>query len=414
MQTVFAVVGAAYGDEGKGLLTDALAHQGVLQGQTTVVVRFNGGAQAGHTVESPNGVRHVFHHWGAGALAGAATHLGPRFVVHPMLFEQEALALKKIGKDLLISVDPRARVTLPFDIMINQAVEASRGHNRHGSCGVGFGETCERNEHPGFGLTMTDLVVLTDVEMMDFLVNVSQTYVPRRLKALGLPADALDKAKGHGPLLERFIRDCKGFLKSVRVATLSQMKKPERVIFEGAQGLALDEDLGAFPFVTRSKTGLPYVLEMMEEAHMDRLLVTYVTRAYTTRHGAGPLPYESALNIPRFSDPTNQPNLYQGALRFAPLDTESLCCRMSADRARAGAPSIHISWGLMVSCLDQVADEVEFAGGERVAREKLGAALQLRTGAQWALESHGPTRETLDLSHLELEAAKASDWAPVA
>src|SRR5262245_5537631 len=89
-----AVIGAGYGDEGKGVLVDALAST---RSGPTVVVRSNGGAQAGHTVTLPDGRRHVFHHFGAGALAGAATHLSRFFVHHPMLFASEREALIALG-----------------------------------------------------------------------------------------------------------------------------------------------------------------------------------------------------------------------------------------------------------------------------------------------------------------------------
>ena len=129
---VFAVIGSGYGDEGKGLVTDSLS------ASTTRVVRYNGGAQAGHTVCKANGIRHVFHHVGAGTFSGATTHLSKFFVVNPILANQELAELAQLGYNPVITVDLYAPVTTPIDMMINQAVEQQRGNNRHGSCGIGF------------------------------------------------------------------------------------------------------------------------------------------------------------------------------------------------------------------------------------------------------------------------------------
>ena len=91
----YAVIGANFGDEGKGLATDALAADLMSRGLDPVVVRSNGGAQAGHTVET-QGRRHVFHHVGSGAFPGARTHLSRFFVAHPALLQRELQELRPL------------------------------------------------------------------------------------------------------------------------------------------------------------------------------------------------------------------------------------------------------------------------------------------------------------------------------
>ena len=93
--TAKAVIGANYGDEGKGLMTD---YHAAPAGTAGIVVRFNGGAQAGHTVTTPEGARHVFSHFGSGSLVGAATFLSRHVVCHPTLFFKEAAALEAAGR----------------------------------------------------------------------------------------------------------------------------------------------------------------------------------------------------------------------------------------------------------------------------------------------------------------------------
>src|SRR5262249_11060741 len=106
------------------------------------------------------------------------------------------------------------------------------------------------------------------------------------------------------------------------------------VIFEGAQGLALDMDGPNFPHVTRSNTGLTNVIPIAEALGLA-LDVVYVTRTYATKRGAGPLPGELAAPPPEWVDRTNTPHPYQGVLRYAPLDTIALMKRVANDQRLA-------------------------------------------------------------------------------
>lgn len=392
-----AVIGASYGDEGKGLLVDALVAP---FGANAIVARFNGGAQAGHTVMLPNGVRHVFHHWGAGALAGASTYLGPRFVVHPMFWARETQDLAMRGACLGLYVDPRSRITLPCDVMVNQAIEAKRNDGRHGSCGMGFGETCERNLHEGYGLTVGQAASMDDQQLMDHLDQVNRQYVPRRLAALGMDEDILGSWLHADAIKARFIEDLRCFLANATVSGPSILGQFEQVVFEGAQGLALDEELGHFPHVTRSMTGTPYLVELACEARIKELDVWYATRAYTTRHGAGPLPHECGQQlVPRFRDDTNLPNPHQGSLRFAPLDPMAIADRIERDLARAPS-GCELSPGVFVSCLDQV-DEVLLPDGGAWTCQEAPDRLGSIVGAKKAAFSRGPMRTHVQLPGVE-------------
>jgi adenylosuccinate synthase len=207
-----AVIGAAYGDEGKGLMTDSL----VAATNAPVVVRTNGGAQAGHTVTTPDGRRHVFSHIGSGAFAGAATHFSRFFVTHPMFFLAERERVLLIGGNVTVSADPRALVTTPFDILVNQIVEDSRGAARHGSCGMGFGETIERNLRGDVALSVADLAG-SRLGMVSKLERIRRTWVPARLANLGI-AEVPDKFQDilkDDAILRRFLDDCEAFVESV-------------------------------------------------------------------------------------------------------------------------------------------------------------------------------------------------------
>ena len=399
-KSAHAVIGANYGDEGKGLMTD---HHVAPAGAGGIVVRFNGGAQAGHTVTTPDGRRHVFSHFGSGALAGAATFLSRHVVCHPTLFFKEADVLGRAGLAALppVIVDDRAPVSTLYDIFINQVTERHRGAGRHGSCGMGFGETVERNLDPEFALTVADLGRGAGY-LLHRLAAIRDGWVPRRLAALGIPARDADSAGrlAGDAALQRCAHDALQFRRAIRHGRPDVLAQFRQAVFEGAQGLLLDQDRGAFPFVTRSHTGVRNALDVAAEAGIERLDVTYVTRAYLTRHGAGPL----AGELPRkpyagIEDRTNVPNEFQGLLRFAHLDLDLLARTIHTDFADAlGRPGIAATLNVAVTCLDQVGQAVTYVE-DRMLRTATPDAFAERVARRlWAgmlYTAWGPTRETV-------------------
>ena len=385
-----AVIGAGYGDEGKGLLVDSLA--AATPGVT--VVRFNGGAQAGHTVTTPDGRRHVFHHLCAGALAGAESFLSRFFVVNPILFAAEADALAQLGANIGVAVDPRASVTLPADMMINQIVERGRGNARHGSCGLGIGETIERNLRPEFAVTVADLVDRPRLQAI--LSRVRKHWTDERLATLGR-RDLSDEERAllaDTSIDEHWLDDVAVFSSRARVATTPG---DGPLIFEGGQGLKLDQTRGAYPFVTRSNTGSRNVVDLAHDWGVEALDLIYVTRCYRTRHGAGPLAHEHMTALfPGLIDATNLPNPWQGTLRFAPLDLDELAADILADCADASG--LATTTTLAMTCLDQAPAEVDvFADGgpKRITPEALARMTATKCRATRLLTSFGPTRKTL-------------------
>lgn len=407
-----AVIGGMYGDEGKGLMTDALSFRMQSLAGDCIVVRCNGGAQAGHTVQRPDGRRHVFHHIGSGALAGVTTHLAQRFVAHPMLFLKERELVLAMGGQAEVSMDPRCLVSTPYDIMINQIIETSRGVGRHGSCGIGFGETIERSGVEAFRIQAMDLVDPGALERKLDLIR--REYLPSRLVALGLGGDALEQWRLDDRILDRFLDDALMFSDLVKRAWPDEALGHGRVVFEGAQGLALDEELGEFPYVTRSMTGLPYILETCKQAGIAALDVHYGTRAYTTRHGAGPMAFEDGVLPPGFVDATNQPNPFQGALRFSPLQLDYMAQLVKQDLARSRSETIALRVGAWVSCLDQMGRRVPLAGGECVEKDALAGRVADAVGAEWVTVSHGPHREDVTLAGSHPQITHATKTAACA
>lgn len=297
------VIGASFGDEGKGLMTDYLcATQGA-----GVVVRFNGGAQAGHTVLTPDGERHVFHHFGSGTLCEVPTFLSQFFVCNPILFFHELEDLIRLGFRPQVFAHPDCLITTYGDMMINQAREMNRGSKRHGSCGIGFHETITRSEKlPELKITMGDL--WNDSKKLESKVSeICGKYANFRCGESFRDDEAIGV----------FLDCCKRFAEYVNPAGIGQCKDP---VFEGAQGLLLDQNnKGFFPHLTHSNTGMENVNILCQQAGIKEKEIHYVSRTYLTRHGAGRLPGEDSSMS--FADDTNRPNAFQETMRFAPLDS---------------------------------------------------------------------------------------------
>jgi adenylosuccinate synthase len=399
------VIGANYGDEGKGLMTDYFA----AQGDNSLVVRFNGGCQAGHTVTTPDGRRHVFAHFGSGSFTGAATYLSRHFAVNPVLYRKERMKLVPLlGAPPKVFVDERAPVTTFFDMLVNQLVEEQRGAGRHGSCGMGFGETIGRHEGQTYDLVVKDL--LDEAGLREKLVAIRDKHLPARCWDLGVQ----DFGQHHAlctsdVLVDAFVEAAQEFLADVILvrSASSAFESFDNLVFEGAQGLLLDQDRGAFPHVTRSNTGIINALDIASEAGLEALAVTYATRAYLTRHGAGPLanelpgrPYDGVVDL------TNQPNAYQGSLRFAHLDHDRLAQAIRVDLVDAAGAGVAVTAQLAVSCLDQVGATSRYWVGGKL--QETSRDEQVRALSEGVLEvgfcSYGPTRKTIAAQKKELVA----------
>lgn len=305
------VIGASFGDCGKGMVTDYLCAQGA-----GIVVRFNGGCQAGHSVCTPDGQRHVAHHFGAGALLGVPTFLSQFFICNPILFFPELKKLEALGLKPEVYAHPDCLVTTFADMLINQTKENRRDAKRHGSCGVGFHETQNRSNIAELKITMSDLWN-GGKRLEGQLAEICGSYAQFRI------GEKLDEPRA----TQAFLECCSEFANYVNPLGIGQCKDP---VFEGAQGLLLDQNNKQFfPHVTHSNTGMKNVEILCAQAGITQKEIYYVSRTYLTRHGAGPLPGEDSTMA--FEDDTNRPNQFQGAMRFAPLDYAALRVRIKAD-----------------------------------------------------------------------------------
>jgi adenylosuccinate synthase len=345
MKRAIIVQGLGFGDEGKGATVDFLARELAAD----LVVRYCGGSQAGHNVVLPDGRRHAFSQFGAGTLAGAATFLGEQTIVNlPAMHNEARRLLEMTGGDPFrkLAVHPRALVSTVYHQQLNRLRELSRGDGRHGSCGHGIGET--RNYWLQHGQDALFAADLHDREALAGKLELLRQRVLLEVQELvdRVPADEqwrLDIFMEPAGQIAAELRKLAGPL-----AIQAAVPACTTAIFEGAQGVLLDEWRGFHPHTTWSTVTLHHALAMIQQSAAEEVCTLGVTRAYMTRHGAGPLPTWSGELDARLADPGNPANSWQGALRRGWLDLVLL--RYAAETA--GGPLD----GLVLNCLDHLTD----------------------------------------------------------
>ncbi|MCW3097801.1 MAG: Adenylosuccinate synthase [Chthonomonadaceae bacterium] len=318
MPRAILVVGLGNGDEGKGSLVDHLVQkEGIRQ-----VVRFNGGAQAlHHVVDRDRG--HGFSQFGSGTLAGAQTVLSRFMLFEPLAFCREALALSRIGIPdpySLVSLSARAPIIPPANILANRILEIGRGRGRHGSCGMGIGLTQGDVEELGAGAIYAEDLLRPTV-LREKLAFVRQ----RRLETVG-DVDSDDTRDLRTQLATADLDDLTAFYREfaqrIRIVPEDEVLRiiaTENTVFEGAQGVLLDQEWGFFPHVTRSATTFANAETLLKDAGFcgEKRRIGLL-RAYGTRHGAGPFPTETDTLV--VAPCHNAVNPWQGKFRTGWFD----------------------------------------------------------------------------------------------
>lgn len=339
MVDIKLVIGANFGDCGKGLMADYFCHQAISDGKECVNVLHNGGAQRGHTVVTPDGTRHVFHHFGSGTFAGADTYCTEDFILNPIVFRKEYEELEKLGYTPHITMNEKCRVSTPYDMIMNQIVEENRSNSRHGSCGMGIYETIQRYKN-GFGIDLGSMCGDLGRRLQQ-MRDLRDFYYTKRIKDLGLTmSEEWENVYYSYSLLENYMRDFEFMLSHILIADYHILQTYyHTIVFEGGQGLLLDQNNKEyFPHLTPSNTGSTNPYRIISERFSDskNIEICYVTRTYLTRHGAGRLDGECSKEEinPDMQDLTNVPNPHQGTLRYAKLDVRSLGDRIAKDFER--------------------------------------------------------------------------------
>ena len=323
------VLDLGFGDAGKGLLTDFLARES----GSKLVVRYNGGAQAAHNVVTSSGLHHTFAQFGSASLIpGVRTFLSRYVVVHPTALLVEAHVLKQKGAaDVLerLRISELALLITPYHQAANRIRELLRGNQRHGSCGVGVGETVADvvlyGEVPIIAGDMRNKVVLKQklAAIRDYKYAEMKTLIGDQ-PLNDQTAEELHIFEDDG-LLDHWISSIECFHSSKLVvpdALLADwMAEEKTVIFEGAQGVLLDAEYGFHPYTTWSNTTAENALEILHEmAPQAEINKVGVLRSHIVRHGPGPFPTETNVFASHIHE-HNTLDDWQGNVRYGWFDT---------------------------------------------------------------------------------------------
>ena len=282
MATNLVVIGAQWGDEGKGKIVDLLTER------AAAVVRFQGGHNAGHTLVIggaktvlsliPSGILHP----GVQCLIGNGVVLS----LEALLKEADALVQKGVPVYERLRVSPNCALILPSHIALDRARERAKGVNAIGTTGRGIGPAYEdkvaRRAVRVADLFQRDRLAARLGEALDFHNFVLSRYFSAETVEFGRTLeDLLAQAERIRPLVEDVSERLRG-----------EMLKGGNILFEGAQGALLDNDVGTYPFVTSSNTIAGAAAVGTGLGPRDIHKVLGIVKAYTTRVGAGPFPTE--------------------------------------------------------------------------------------------------------------------------
>ncbi len=279
MKKVDVILGLQWGDEGKGKVVD------VLTPNYKVVARFQGGPNAGHTLEF-NGEKYILRSIPSGIFQGDKINIiGNGVVLDPILFREEAEALAKSGHDLTkrLYISKKAHLILPTHRSLDAAYEAAKGSGKIGTTGKGIGPT------------YTDKISRNGVRVGDIFLNFTQIYGAAKsrheqiLKSLNFEYDITELEKSWMEAIE--------YLKEFTIIDSEHeindiLKRDESILAEGAQGTLLDVDFGSYPFVTSSNTVCAGACTGLGIAPNKIGEVFGIFKAYCTRVGSGPFPTE--------------------------------------------------------------------------------------------------------------------------
>ncbi|ABR37180.1 MULTISPECIES: adenylosuccinate synthase [Clostridium] len=281
--SAFIVLGAQWGDEGKGKMTDYLAEE------ANVVVRFQGGNNAGHTVVVgdkeyklrliPSGILYE----------DKLNVIGNGVVVDPKALFEEIEYLEGVGVKISpekLIVSDRAQLIMPYHKVLDKLKEKARGKNDIGTTGRGIGP-CYTDKFERCGIRVCDLLHEdVFIEKLRENVEMKNAYITKVLGGEALNFDEiLDEYLGFAKKLRPFVQDT-----SVKV--YDAIKADKTVLFEGAQGMLLDIDYGTYPYVTSSNTTAGGVSSGSGIGPNMITNAVGITKAYTTRVGKGPFPTE--------------------------------------------------------------------------------------------------------------------------
>lgn len=340
------VLGTGFGDEGKGQTVHSLSHSRAL------VIRFSGGHQCGHTAVAPDGRKHIFSQFGAGTFRGASTYVSQHCTVFPIAFLNEYKVLETLNTERQpYYVHPMAMVTTPYDLAFNRALSMITGY---GTCGVGFGTTLQRNED-FFNLYTNDLKT---PYIFDTKMSFIKRYYEDKVRGLNMSSQITYESELE-IAMETWQESLDFYKDYITISTIDEIAANYKdFVFEGSQGILLDQHFGFFPHVTRSNTTSQNAMEIIKNSLLKNEVVNtyYISRCYQTRHGNGPFPSDKKIELVNTVTESNQENDWQGIFKTASFDASLVKHAINCDKIYNPVSNKF----LIFTCLDQLADKDTF------------------------------------------------------
>ena len=284
MSKVDVVLGAFYGDEGKGKVIDYLS------GSADVSVRSTGGNNAGHTV-TVNGVKHAFHLIPSGILnESTIAIIGNGVVVDPKVLIEEIETLKSLGYSVNnLYVSDLAHVIMPYHVEMDKLLELRRGKNKIGTTARGIGPAyCDKHERSG--IRMRELIGSHFREIATRNIQEKNNL----FKFYDYPTIDLEKTIAE---YEKYAEYLRPYVKDTVLFLHKAISENKKVLCEGAQATLLDIDFGSYPFVTSSNPTIGGICSGSGIAARDIGEVYGVIKAYSSRVGEGPYITEQVNEI---------------------------------------------------------------------------------------------------------------------
>lgn len=343
MSKIHIILGCLYGDEGKGSFVNYLCSQA----KNPLVVRFSGGHQVGHTVVIGE-KRHIFSNFGSGTLQDVPTYWSEHCTVSPTGILKEGDVLRELGIEPKLILNANAMVTTPFDILQNHRLEDK---NHHGSVGVGFGTTIQRNEDH-YHLYVRDLLY-PEIRKEKLRLIYNNYY------GFNFNPEEANQNQTTRKMYDDFLKSCDDLVNRYEIVNDFTGLLDHDLIFEGSQGIMLDANYGFFPHVTRSNTVSTNAIDLINTYRLPISSATtyYVTRAYQTRHGNGYMTNEG-LNTTYIKENPKESNVtgFQGKFRKSVLDLDMLKYAINCDRYHN--PDNFSTKKIVITCLDQVPEDI--------------------------------------------------------
>ena len=376
---IYSVIDSSYGDTGIGLITDYLCDRLTTN---TLNIKHSGGSDSRHKIATRDGSNHIARHVGSGCLTGVPTYLSEYFICDPQIFCKE---INEFVKPFIpiVYVSPNAICSSPYDSLLDQMIDKDSN-----DC-IGIHETIERNKNPKYGFKVS-LILQDHPNWKDLVLrklsDIRMEWANHRLLKNNLEylmPEFRHKVYDLMPRMDsEFIDACTIFRRYAKLTDVNILRGYDNLVFEGSQGLMLDENMG-------SKN----VVSLLQQTGLDQELLNtiYTTKWYVSSNSKKSLEHELSGN-----PSVNIENNKQELLKYAWLNMDILADVIDRDLQRYVLDIVPHRYHLAVTCLDQANEFITYYNNKQSHIARVDTFIDVLTKKLDTLDlylSHGSTRQ---------------------